>query len=364
MWDNQYDVVVIGAGVSGIGMACQLTMKCPGKRVAILERRKAIGGTWDLFRYPGVRSDSDVLTYGFSFRPWTGTAVFADGPSIQDYLIKTAREYGIDKKVQFGLRVTQCEWTSAKQCWTVTAAEEASGQVHQFTCNFLVAATGYYNYDQGYLPEFPGAERFRGQCVHPQFWPETLDYRGKRIVVIGSGATAVTIVPAMANDAAHVTMLQRSPGYIFSFPSQDHFGAILQHVLPDRWIYMLLSRRNIFIQRSIYKICRRFPRLARSLLLASVRRRLGSGFDMSHFTRKSSTSFGESSSTGHYVFPIFRKGGPISIASRPIPMRHLPLSGPRQAPIARQGIGLQPASCNHPSPCSTCTAAVTRSMQP
>ena len=284
MWDNQYDVVVIGAGVSGIGMACQLTMKCPGKRVAILERRKAIGGTWDLFRYPGVRSDSDVLTYGFKFRPWTRKAIFADGPSIKDYLVETAREYGIDQKVQFGVRVTQCEWTSAKQCWTVTAAEEASGQVHQFTCSFLVAATGYYNYDQGCLPEFPGAERFQGQCVHPQFWPEALDYRGKRIVVIGSGATAVTIVPAMANDAAHVTMLQRSPGYIFSFPSQDQVGAILQHVLPKRWLYRLLSRRNIFIQRSIYKICRRSPSLARSLLLASVRRRLGSGFDMSHFT--------------------------------------------------------------------------------
>ena len=284
MRDNQYDVLVIGAGVSGIGMACQLRMKCPGKRVAILERRNAVGGTWDLFRYPGVRSDSDLLTYGFSCRPWTGTAVFADGPSIKDYLIKTAREYGVDEKVLYGLRVTECEWTRAKQCWTVTASEDANGQVRQFTCNFLVAATGYYNYDQGCLPDFPGAERFRGQCVHPQFWPETLNYRGKRVVVIGSGATAVTIVPAMANDAAHVTMLQRSPGYIFSFPSHDHVGAILQHVLPKRWLYRLLSRRNIFIQRSIYRICRRFPQLARSLLLGSVRRRLGSGFDMSHFT--------------------------------------------------------------------------------
>ncbi len=284
MQDNRYDVLVIGAGVSGIGVACQLATKCPGERVAILERRKAIGGTWDLFRYPGVRSDSDFLTYGFGFRPWTGTAVFADGPSIKDYLIKTAREYGIDKKVLFGLRVAQCEWTSGEQCWTVTAAENASGQVHRFTCNFVVAATGYYNYDQGFLPKFPGAERFRGQYIHPQFWPDNLDYRGKRVVVIGSGATAVTIVPAMANDAAHVTMLQRSPGYIFSFPSYDHVGALLLQVLPDRWVYRLLVRRNVFIQRLIYKICEHFPRLARSLLLASVRRRLGPGFDMSHFT--------------------------------------------------------------------------------
>ena len=284
MWDPQYDVLVIGAGVSGIGMACHLKAKCPAKRLAILERRKAIGGTWDLFRYPGVRSDLDLLTYGFCFRPWTGTAVFADGPAIKDYLIQTAREYDLDKEVRFGLQVTQCEWSSAEQCWTVTASEDPSGQVHQFTCNFIVAATGYYNYDQGCLPDFPGAECFKGQCVHPQFWPENLDYRGKRVVVIGSGATAVTIVPAMANEAAHVTMLQRSPGYIFSFPSQDQVGAILQHVLPNRWLYRQLLRRNIFVQRSIYKICRRFPKLARSLLLASVRRRLGSGFDMSHFT--------------------------------------------------------------------------------
>ncbi len=166
----------------------------------------------------------------------------------------------------------------------MTAAEEATGQVHRLTCNFLVAATGYYDYDRGCLPDFPGAERFEGQCVHPQFWPETLDYRGKRVVVIGSGATAVTLVPAMANDAAHVTMLQRSPGYIFSFPSYDHVGAVLQRVLPKRRLYRLLLRRNVFVQRSIYKICRRFPRLAKSLLLASVRRRLGPGFDMSHFT--------------------------------------------------------------------------------
>src|SRR5271165_4528543 len=282
--DSHYDVIVIGAGVSGVGMACQLTVKCPGKRVAIFERRKAIGGTWDLFCYPGVRSDSDILTYGFNFRPWTGTAIFADGPSIKKYLIETAREYGIDKKVQFGLRISQCDWVSAEQRWMLTAVEEDSGEVRRFSCGFLVGATGYYNYDEGYLPKFPGAERFRGQLVHPQFWPESLDYHGKRVVVIGSGATAVTVVPAMANDAAHVTMLQRSPSYIFSFPNQDKVGAVLKHVFLDRWVHALLWRRNLLVQRSIFKISRRFPRLARSLLLADVRRRLGAGFDMSHFT--------------------------------------------------------------------------------
>jgi monooxygenase len=281
---SHYDVLIIGAGVSGIGMACQLAAKCPGKRVVILERRKSIGGTWDLFRYPGVRSDSDMLTYGFNFRPWSGTTVFADGPSIKSYLTDTAREHGIDKKIQFGLRIARCEWISAEQRWTVTAVEEDSGNERQFTCGFLVGATGYYNYDQGYLPKFPGVESFKGRFVHPQHWPEGLDYRGKRIVVIGSGATAVTLVPAMAPGAAHVTMLQRSPSYVFSFPGQDTVGVALKRVMPDRWAYALLRRRNILLQRFIYKTARRFPRLARSLLLAGIRRGVGPDFDMSNFS--------------------------------------------------------------------------------
>lgn len=281
---NQYDVLIIGAGVSGIGMACQLAAQCPGKRIGILERRKSIGGTWDLFRYPGVRSDSDMLTYGFSFRPWTSTTVFADGPSIKSYLTETARERGIDKKIRFSLRISRCEWTNSEQRWTVTAVDEDSGEAHQFTSNFLIAATGYYNHDQGYLPSFPNVERFKGQCIHPQQWPEGLDYKGKRVVVVGSGATAVTIVPAMAPDAAHVTMLQRSPSYLFSFPGYDGSSAALNRVLPNRWTYALLRRRNIWLQRFIYKGCRRFPRLARKLLLGATRRRLGPDFDMSHFS--------------------------------------------------------------------------------
>jgi monooxygenase len=281
---TDYDVLIIGAGVSGIGMACRLATMCPDTRVAILERRTAIGGTWDLFRYPGIRSDSDVLTYGFSFRPWFGTAVFADGSAIKGYLIETAHEYGIDKKIQFSLRIVQCEWLSARERWVVTAVEEETGNRRLFTCSFLVVATGYYNFDHGHLPRFPGKECFKGLFIHPQHWPEQLDYRGKRVVVIGSGATAVTMVPALARDAAHVTMLQRSPSYVFSLPCKDPAGAALRRVMSARWAYALLRRRNILIQRFIYKFSRRFPSLARSLLLAGARRRLGPGFDMSHFS--------------------------------------------------------------------------------
>ena len=281
---SHYDVLIIGAGVSGIGMACQLAARCPNKRVAILERRKSIGGTWDQFKYPGVRSESDMLTYGFSFRPWTKTTVFADGPSIKTYLIETAREYGINKAIKFGQRIARCEWISVEQRWNVTAIDEDSGEERRFTGDFLVGATGYYNYDEGYLPKFKGVERFKGQLIHPQHWPEGLNYRGKQVVVIGSGATAVTLVPAMAPDAGHVTMLQRSPSYLFSFPGTDGVLAMLKRVMPERWACALLRKRNILLQRFIYKNARRFPRLARSLLLAGVRGGVGPDFDMSHFT--------------------------------------------------------------------------------
>jgi cation diffusion facilitator CzcD-associated flavoprotein CzcO len=282
--DDDYDVLIVGAGVSGIGMACQLATKCPDKRMAILERRTSMGGTWDLFRYPGVRSDSDMLTYGFRFRPWMGASVFADGPSIKRYLTETAREYRVDEKIQFSLRILRSEWLSAEKHWVVTAAEEDTGNERHFTCSFLVVATGYYNFDRGYLPTFPGKERFKGLFIHPQHWPERVDYRGKRVVVIGSGATAVTIVPSLAREAAHVIMLQRSPSYVFPFPGKDPLGVVLRRVLSTRWAYALLRRRNVLIQRSMYRFSRRFPRLARSLLLASARRRLGPGFDMSHFS--------------------------------------------------------------------------------
>ena len=281
---EHYDVLIIGAGLSGIGAACHLQMECPGKRVAILERRKSIGGTWDLFRYPGIRSDSDMFSFGYAFRPWMALKVLADGPAIREYVTQTAREFGVDQRVRFGLKTTAARWSSAEQRWTVEALHEDSGAVQTYTCDFLISCTGYYNYDRGYLPHFPGVEQFKGQCIHPQFWPEHLDYRGKRVVVIGSGATAVTLVPAMAGEAAHVTMLQRSPSYIFSVPGFDAVSALLQRFLPEKWVYSLARWRNIVIQRWIYKAARRWPERVRGWLLASVRKQVGEHVDMRHFT--------------------------------------------------------------------------------
>ncbi|TJY63281.1 NAD(P)/FAD-dependent oxidoreductase [Sinimarinibacterium sp. CAU 1509] len=281
---SDYDVLIVGAGLSGIGMACHLAIDCPGKRVAILERRKAIGGTWDLFRYPGIRSDSDMFTFGYKFRPWHALKVLADGESIRNYVRDTAREYGVEQKIQFGLKITGADWSSELQHWTVTALEEETGKTRTFTSNYLVSCTGYYNYDKGYLPEFPGVERFKGRCIHPQHWPENLDYRGKRVVVIGSGATAVTLVPAMAADAAHVTMLQRSPSYVFSVPGSDKSLKALIRFLPEHWVYSFARRRNMFLQRTLFKAAKRWPDKVRSWLLNNVRKQVGESVDMRHFT--------------------------------------------------------------------------------
>ncbi len=279
-----YDVLIIGAGLSGIGAACHLAMDAPRQRIGILERRHAIGGTWDLFRYPGIRSDSDMFSFGFKFRPWNELKVLADGPSIRQYVTDTARQYGIDKKIRFGLKTTKADWSSQEQCWTVTALEEATGMERSFRARFLIGATGYYNYDQGYLPEFPGIESFKGQRIHPQFWPENLDYSGKRVVVIGSGATAVTLVPSMADKAAHVTMLQRSPTYIFSVPGYDKISETLMKFLPEKLVYGMARKRNILIQRFIYKAAKRWPEQVRKWLLDGVKKRLGENTDMTHFT--------------------------------------------------------------------------------
>ncbi|MDB5974599.1 MAG: FAD-containing monooxygenase EthA [Nevskia sp.] len=282
--NQNFDVLIIGAGLSGIGAACHLAMECPGKRVAILERRNTIGGTWDLFRYPGIRSDSDMFSFGFKFRPWNELKVLADGPSIRQYVSDTARQYGIDKQIQFGLKTIAADWSSEQRCWTVTALHEASGETRTYRANFLIGATGYYNYDKGFLPHFPGEERFKGQRIHPQHWPENLDYRGKRVVVIGSGATAVTLVPAMAAEAGHITMLQRSPSYIFSVPGFDKISAVLRHLLPEKWVYAMARKRNIVIQRWLYLAARRWPERVRDILLAGVRRQLDDKSNMRHFT--------------------------------------------------------------------------------
>ncbi|AOM41796.1 flavin-containing monooxygenase [Xenorhabdus hominickii] len=284
--DNHYDILIIGAGVAGIGMACHLKRECPDKKVIILERRQSIGGTWDLFRYPGIRSDSDMMTFGYRFRPWSASSVFADGSSIKNYIRATAKEYGIDKKIEFGLKITHADWLSATSQWIITAVEETSGETRTFTCNYLIAATGYYNYDEAYLPEFPGIKDFKGPVIHPQHWPEGLDYRGKRVVVIGSGATAASLVPTMANDVEHITMLQRSPSYYLSVPGIDKISEFLNKLIPKHWVYTFSRNRNIFFHRLLYKTSRHLPTLLKSFLLSSARKRVGDKFNMNHLTPK------------------------------------------------------------------------------
>lgn len=279
------DVLIIGAGVSGIGMACTLSMECPGKTFAILERRQRLGGTWDLFDYPGVRSDSDMLTYGYRFRPWQDAKVLADGATIRGYLADTAREYRVDERIRYGLRITRADWSAAQRQWVVTAIDEASGRTREFRAAQLVMCTGYFNYDTGHAPEFPGIERFSGQRVHPQHWPQDLALAGKRVVVVGSGATAMTLVPALAPQAAHVTMLQRSPTYVLSVPSRDALTAFVSRLLPRRWAFALARRRNTLLARWLYQACRRWPERMRRLILKQVHKHLaGSSTSAAHFT--------------------------------------------------------------------------------
>ncbi|QLY33093.1 NAD(P)/FAD-dependent oxidoreductase [Nocardia huaxiensis] len=279
------DVLIIGAGLSGIGMACHLTRARTGHSYLILERRTAIGGTWDLFRYPGIRSDSDVCTFAYDFRPWPGTTVLADGPAIRRYIEDTAVEYGVPQHIRFGRKVLTANWSSAQGMWTVEAIDEQTGETETYTADFLVGCTGYYDYDHGYRPEFPGEKTFRGRIVHPQHWPEDLDYRGKRVVVIGSGATAITLVPAMAADTAHITMLQRSPTYIASLPAEDPVAVAMKMAkLPAALAYRASRARNIALQRISYQLSRSFPGLVRKALLTAVRRQVGQDADMRDFT--------------------------------------------------------------------------------
>lgn len=278
------DTLIIGAGLSGIGTACHLSKTFPTRSMAILERRERVGGTWDLFRYPGIRSDSDMLTFGYAFRPWLDLKVLADGSSIRQYVEDTAAEYGVLDKVQFGVKVLTAEWSSADELWTVTSVHEATGETRAVTASFLISCTGYYSHDEGYLPEFAGINDFSGQVVHPQCWPEGLDYSGKKVVVIGSGATAVTLVPVMSEDAAHTTMLQRSPSYVFSIPSYDKISEVLGKFLPQSAVYRFGRWRNIGIQRGIYLASRRWPKAMRRFLLSQAEKKLGPGIDMAHFT--------------------------------------------------------------------------------
>ena len=277
------DVIIIGAGLSGIGAGYRLQTRCPGKRYIILEARAGIGGTWDLFRYPGIRSDSDMATMSYPFRPWKEAEVIASGSSILEYVRETAREFGVDRNIRFRQRVQSARWSSADARWTLDAKKD-SGEIIRYTCDFLYGCTGYYHYDAGYEPGFPGSESFQGQIVHPQKWPEALDYDRKKIVVIGSGATAVTLVPAMSDKAAHVTMLQRSPSYILSLPQHDPLAHLMKHALPLRSALRMVRWKNILINTAIFQIARRAPGYARRRLRDGAAKDLPEGYEVDkHF---------------------------------------------------------------------------------
>jgi cation diffusion facilitator CzcD-associated flavoprotein CzcO len=278
------DVLIVGAGLSGIGAAWHLRKRCRGKSYAILEARGDLGGTWDLFRYPGIRSDSDMHTLGYRFKPWTEAKSITDGPSILEYVRRTARDDGIEEKIRLHHRVLGAEWSSADSRWTVEAERTDTGEKVRLTCGFLWTCSGYYRYDEGYTPDFEGVDRFAGPVVHPQHWPEDLDYAGKRVVVIGSGATAVTLVPAMAEKAAHVTMLQRSPTYIASLPAEDRIAAKLRRHLPERAAYAAVRWKNVLIQSVFYQLSRRRPELVKRWIRKGVQRSLPPGYDVDkHF---------------------------------------------------------------------------------
>jgi monooxygenase len=281
---DHVDVLIVGAGISGVGAACRLRERCPRKTFAILEARGAIGGTWDLFRFPGIRSDSDMFTLCYPFRPWSGTQAIVDGPAILDYIRATAREHGIEQAIRFHQRVVAAEWSSTDARWTVDVERTDTGERRRLTCGFLFTCTGYYRYEAGYTPEFAGIERFGGEIVHPQFWNPEIDHGGKRVVVIGSGATAVTLIPALAERAAHVTMLQRSPSYIISLPAIDHLAGLLQRVLPTRIAYPIVRWKNVLVALAIYGLCRHRPATMRRLIRSWNARRLPPGFDVdTHF---------------------------------------------------------------------------------
>ncbi|HEX8745422.1 MAG TPA: NAD(P)/FAD-dependent oxidoreductase [Thermoleophilaceae bacterium] len=284
MHEDHVDVLVVGAGLSGVCAGYHLQDKCPGKSYAILEARGAISGTWDLFRYPGVRSDSDMYTLGFRFRPWPDAKAIADGPAIREYVRDTARIYGVDEHVRLHHRVVGAAWSTGEARWTVQVERTDTGERLTMTCSWLFACTGYYRYDEGYSPRFEGAERFAGRIVHPQHWSDDVDYSGKRVVVIGSGATAVTLVPEMAKRAAHVTMLQRSPSYVVSLPGRDPIATALRKRLPQRFVYPIVRWKNVLLTMASFQLSRRRPELMKRVIRRRMEGRLPPGYEIDpHF---------------------------------------------------------------------------------
>ena len=282
---EHFDVLIVGAGLSGIGAAVHLQQRCPGKRYAILEGRAALGGTWDVFRYPGIRSDSDMHTLGYEFQPWREAKALADGPSILNYLQRTAREHGVDHHIRYRHSVRRASWSSAEARWTLEVERPDTGKSVQLSCNFLSMCAGYYSHRHGFTPEWADRERFRGTIVHPQAWPEALDYRGKKVVVIGSGATAVTLVPALARGGAEVVMLQRSPSWVLSVPARDPIANALVRVLPERMAYAATRFKNVRLQQLLYRTARARPAWMKKLLLGRVQKALGPDYDVgTHFT--------------------------------------------------------------------------------
>lgn len=278
-----FDVLIVGAGLSGIGAGVHLQKRCPGRSYAILEKRESLGGTWDLFCYPGIRSDSDMHTLGFNFKPWKAQKAIADGPAILDYVRETAQEYDIDRHIRYGHEVVSANWDSQEGLWTLQV--KANGRTQTLRCQWLHMCSGYYRYEAGYTPEFVGRDAFKGDIIHPQLWPKDLDYSGKNIVVIGSGATAMTLVPAMTDKAEHVTMLQRSPTYVVSRPSEDAFANFLRKILPNKLAYGLTRWRNVLMQLFVYRMTRTRPQEVKDKLLARVRQEVGPDFDIdTHFT--------------------------------------------------------------------------------
>ena len=279
------DVLVIGAGLAGIGSACQLRRNMPELSLAILEARAVSGGTWDLFRYPGIRSDSDMYTYSYGFKPWTDKSAIADGDKILNYIREAADEYDLNQHIRYNHKVVSAHWCSQDKLWTATVVRSDGEEQLAIRCRFILSCTGYYDYEQGYTPEFDGIDDFQGEIVHPQFWPEQLDYNDKRVVVIGSGATAVTLIPSMANDTASLVMLQRSPTYIANVPAEDPWLKPLSKFMPNSWVFRSIRWKKVLLQQYIYRLSRKKPRGLRRYLLNQVREELGPDYDVdTHFT--------------------------------------------------------------------------------